>query len=307
MAASAIIGIIGAGVGIAGTITNAVQGSRANETAQQQNAIALRQLEIQTKNSYLNGMNAVRDYEKAIADLEASKIQYGIDIRDAESQVESYDKWLQNYSGQYAQEVSSKQAQTDQLQASGKEAYENFLNAIGYSDALAGATGRVGANTSQALTTGAIDRKLVEYVGEDRTLDATGGLYGSQLTAANLEMEQLKIDLEFQRYEMEQNRENTLATIFDYQRAIALTDQSIANSMAAKSDLEQFIEQNFKTGSANTGTVGVAGGLDLERLLEAIQVAPVATNIPVGVADVKSLPSGTITPYTPTGYNPYVL
>jgi hypothetical protein len=267
MAVSAIIGataaVVGVGVGIAGTVINAKQGQKANEVAQQQTNISQQQLEIQTKNSYLNGLNSVRDYEKSIADLEASKIQYGIDIRDAQSQVDSYDKWLQNYSSQYAQEVGSKQAQTDQLQASGKEAYENFLNAIGYSDALAGATGRVGANTSQALTTGALDRKLVEYVGEDRTLDATGGLYGSQLTAANLEMEQLKVDLEFQRYEMEQNRANSLSTIADYQRAISLTNQSIANSKAAKSDLEQFIEQNFNTGTpqATTGGVGMAGGI----------------------------------------------
>jgi hypothetical protein len=58
-------------------------------------------------------------------------------------------------------------------------------------------------------------------------------------------MDQLKIDLEFQRYEMEQNRANTLSTIEDYQRSISLTDQSISNSKAAKSDLERFIDQNF--------------------------------------------------------------
>ena len=44
---------------------------------------------------------------------------------------------------------------------------------------------------------------------------------------------------------MEANRANTLATIADYYRAVELTDQSIANSTAAKSDLQQFIEQNF--------------------------------------------------------------
>ncbi|MDR0586200.1 MAG: hypothetical protein LBG26_03070 [Treponema sp.] len=254
----AIAGVAGVGVGIAGLVTGTQQAKKANKTAQQQTDIAQQQtdisreqLDIQTKNSYLSGLNSIRDYEKSIADLEAANIQYGIDIRDAASQVDSYDKWLANYGGQYAQETAGKQAQTDQLMASGKESYENFLNAIGYSDALAGAAGRKGGNTSQGKSTGALDQKLVDYVGADRTLDANGGLYGSQLTAANLEMEQLKVDLDFQRQEMEANRANTLSTIADYQKAIELTDQSIANSMVAKDDLQYFIEQNFGNGTVS--------------------------------------------------------
>jgi hypothetical protein len=248
----AVAAVVGAGASIAGTVINAKQGKKANQVAQAQQDIAREQLDLQTKNSYLNGLNSIRDYDKTIADLEGSKIQYGIDIRDATSQVESYDKWLGNYGNQYAQEVQSKQAQTDSLVASGKETYENFLNAIGYSDALAGASGRVGAGTSQAQTTAMFDRKLVDYVGEDRTLDANGGLFGSQLTAANMEMDQLKVDLEFQRYEMERNRELTQSTIGDWQQAIQLTDQSIANSRAAKDDLQQFIDQNFGGASSST-------------------------------------------------------
>ncbi|MDR2942449.1 MAG: hypothetical protein LBV17_07660 [Treponema sp.] len=241
-AAAPIIGAVVSGVG-------AVQQGKA---AKEANDVAQKQLDIQTKNSYLNGLNSIRDYEKAIADLEGAKIQYGIDIRDAQSQIDSYDKWLGNYSKQYAQEVQSKQAQTDALMASGKESYENFLNAIGYADAMAGATGRVGAGTSQAMTTGMLDSKLVDYVGADRRLDANGGLFGSQLTAANLEMDQLKLDLEFQRQEMTANRQIMQSTIGDWQRAIALTDQSIVNSTKAKNDLQAFIDQNFGPDSGNT-------------------------------------------------------
>ena len=249
-----IAGVVGTVAGVAGVVTSAVQGKKQNQVAQKQQDIAQQntdisksQLTLETQNSYLNGLNTIRDYEKTIADLEGQKIQYGIDIRDATSQVDSYDKWLGNYGAQYAQEVQSKQAQTDSLMASGKESYENFLNAIGYADAMAGATGRAGAGTSQAQTTGMLDRKLVDYVGEDRRLDANGGLFGSQLAAANMEMGQLRVDLEFQRQEMAENRKLTQSTIADWQRAIQLTDQSIANSRAAKSDLQEFIEKNFKT------------------------------------------------------------
>ena len=233
--------VIGAGASVTGTIIGADQQDKQNKMAQKQHDLA-------KQNSYLSGLNTIRDYEKTITDLEGQKIQYGIDIRDATSQVESYDKWLGNYSNQYAQEVQSKQAQTDSLMASGKETYENFLNAIGYADAMAGATGRVGAGTSQAHTTGMLDRKLVDYVGADRTLDANGGLFGSQLTAANMEMDQLKVDLEFQRQEMVANRDLANASIEDWQSAIAMTDQSIGESTAAKNDLQQFVDQNFGTG-----------------------------------------------------------
>lgn len=242
--------IIGAIAAVGGLVVSGISSWQANDNAQKQQDIANDQLILQTKNSYLNGLNAVRDYEKSIADMEGAKIQYGIDIRDATSQVESYDKWLGNYRNQFAQETQSKQAQTDALMAGGKETYENFLNAIGYADALAGATGRVGAGTSQAQTTAMLDRKLVDYAGEDRTLDANGGLFGSQLTAANMEMDQLKLDLEFQRQEMEANRINIQSTIADWQKAIALTDQSINNSTKAKNDLQTFIDQNFVTGDS---------------------------------------------------------
>jgi len=231
--------IIGAAA-VAGVVVSGIQGAEANKNAQDQ-------LDLQTKNSYLNGLNTIRDYEKTIADLEGQRIQYDIDIRDATSQVDSYDKWLGNYSSQYAQEVQSKQAQTDSFMASGKDTYENFLNAIGYADAMAGKTGRVGAGTSQAQTTAMFDSKLVDYVGDDRRLDANGGLFGSQLTAANMEMDQLKLDLEFQRQEMNANRDIAKSTIADWHEAIKLTDQSIANSNAAKNDLQQFINKNFGT------------------------------------------------------------
>jgi hypothetical protein len=215
--------------------------------AQENTAISRQQVELHTKNSYLAGQDMLRGYEKDIGELEAAKIQYGLDIRDAQTQITNYDLWLDNYSSQYAQEVAAMQVQTDELKASGKEAYQNFLQAIGYSDALAGATGRVGANTSQAKITGMLDRQLTDYVGEDRTLDENGGLYASQLTAANLSMEQLKKDLEFQRTEMSLNRENLVTAIADYEEAIGLADKNIKESKEAKDELEKFVDDNFGT------------------------------------------------------------
>jgi chromosome segregation ATPase len=210
-----------------------------------QNDMARENYELQKANAKLNAESQVRDINKGIFDLESKIGEYELGIREANSRIDSYDKWLDNYGSMYAQEVASKQAQTDQLTASGKEAYDNFMNAIGYSDALAGATGRVGAGTSRAHTTGAIDRKLVDYAGEDRTLNEAGGLYGSQISAAHKEMTQLQTDLEFQRQEMWGNRDITSSTIDDYRQAIIKTKTSIEESTAERDSLQEFIAQNF--------------------------------------------------------------
>jgi len=243
---TAIIGAVAAVAGAGAAIYNTVETYKPGGTADRQDQIANENLALQKAEAELNARGQISSIDKEIAELEGNKIQYGIDIRDAQSQLDSYDKWLGNYGAQYAQEVQSKQAQTDALKASGKETYENFLNAIGYADAMAGATGRVGAGTSQAQTTSMLDRKLVDYVGADRTLDANGGLFGTQLTAANMEMDQLKTDLEFQRYEMEQNRKNTELSIGDYNEALKITDASITKSNTARNELEDFINENFK-------------------------------------------------------------
>lgn len=107
----------------------------------------------------------------------------------------------------------------------------------------------MGAGTSQAHTTGMLDQKLVDYVGADRRLDANGGLFGSQLTAANMEMGQLKADLDFQRQEMQGNRDLANASIGDWQGAIGQIDESIVKSTearnAAQTDLEDFVAKNF--------------------------------------------------------------
>jgi len=240
MAATAVIGGVGLGLSAMAMGQNS-RAQRKNQANEEQ------QLKIQTQQSYLQGLNSIRDYDKSIADMEGAKIQYGIDIRDANSRIDSYDKWLGNYGAMYQQEVQSKQAQTDSLMASGKETYENFLNAIGYADAAAGATGRVGAGTSMAHTTQMLDQKLVDYVGADRKLDAQGGLFGSQLTAANMEMGQLKVDLDFQRQEMVANRQLVSDTVQDWNKAISLTDKSIQDSTKSRNELENFINKNFNS------------------------------------------------------------
>jgi len=212
-----VAAVVGAGASIAGTAVSAKQGKKANEIAQQQQNLAQEQFNLQKETQKF--------------ELQNQLVGIDTDIRETTEQIHSYDQWLLNYSSMHTQQVQSKQTQTDSLMASGRETYENFLNAIGYADAIAGATGRVGSGTSQAHTTEMIDRKLVEYIGSDRTLDATGGLFGSQLTAANMEMQQLKVDLASQRQQVQTDRN--------------IAAESLQGYHNAKSDLQNFIDRNF--------------------------------------------------------------
>jgi hypothetical protein len=234
-----------AGVSAAALVANIIMGNQANKIANNQLTVARDQLALNEKETALNAVDSLRTYDKDIAQLRGDYAQLGIDIRDTQTQIASYDKWLSNYSAQYEQEVQSKQAQTDVLKASGLESYMGFMNAIGAQDALAGATGRKGGATSTGAVTRSIDQKMVDYVGADRTLDASGGLFGSQLAAANMEMGQLKVDLGFQQQEAIMNRENLIQSLGELQSAQSSTSTSIRNAQSSQDGLAAFIQRNF--------------------------------------------------------------
>ncbi|MDR0637377.1 MAG: hypothetical protein LBG27_00465 [Spirochaetaceae bacterium] len=175
------------------------------------------------------------DYQKQkdYTQMQGQIAEYQLGIEESRAQVDSYDKWLGNYQNMYDQQMASKNAQTEALKASGQEAYDNFMNAIGYSDALAGASGRVGGNTSAGAAAQAIDRQLVNYAGEDRSLSGYDGLFGAQLQAANLETDQIRKDLEFQLFETQQNRGVAEKSIEHYENAIERT-QSAMDSLQSE-------------------------------------------------------------------------
>jgi hypothetical protein len=297
MAAAAIIGggaaLIGTGVNIWSAVNNYNDGQKQASFNEEQLKIAQEQIniakenseisrqnfELQTKNSHLNALNQVDAYKREISDLQGKMGEYNLSIKEAENQIANYDSWLENYQGQYEQEVASKQAHIESLKASGKESYDNFMNAIGYNDAVAGATGRVGANTSQAKMAGMLDRNLVDYVGEDRRLDEAGGLYGAQMTAANMEMEQLKIDLEAQRAEVQGNRNVLWEAIGTeenpglYRQGLARTKQNIMEADAEWAKLQKFILENFPTGHSFDAAIDAQGGGPLAYTPPAVRTA----------------------------------
>jgi len=237
-----ILGLLGLGFNVAGLTMSSKQNDINNQFSKEQ-------LKLQKESMGLQIIGLRHDLNKGIQGMRNEIDQYGIEIQAANSMIDGYDKWLTNFSDMRAQQVQSKQAQTNALMASGKETYNNFLNAIGYSDALAGATGRVGAGTSAALTTQAIDQQLVDYVGQDRILDANGGLFGSQLTAANMEMDQLKMDLYWQNLEAYENRKILESSIGNWENAIARTEESIFQSEQVGRELEKYLKKIPRQGT----------------------------------------------------------
>jgi hypothetical protein len=220
-------------------------GNKNLEITEDQYQLQKSSYELDRQNTYLNTLSTVYQFDKDIEALKGDKAQAEIDIRDTKTQIDSYQKWLDNYNDMYDAETTSAQAQIKELESSGKQAYEGLMEAIGYNDALAGATGRVGTNTSTAKIGSFAKEQLTDYVGTDLTLDANGGLYGLQKSAADKNYGQLLVDLDFQKQEKEVQKTilgESLATLSASQDTIS---QSITDAETRKGELQAWVDENF--------------------------------------------------------------
>jgi hypothetical protein len=235
--------IVSLGTGIA----NFIQQQEANNIARDEYNLATDEYNLNLAKEKKSANDSLRSIDREISSMQMSILGNQIEKEAALIQVKSYDKWLENYDTMYNQQMASRQVQTDQLKASGQESYENFINAIGSQNAQAGFTGRLGGvGTSQGAVTQAIDKKLVDYVGEDRQLDANGGIYGRQLTAANMETQQLQKDLQFQKDEITGNRSISSRSADQLQESIFNTQTAIYSAEESRHELEDWIDENLE-------------------------------------------------------------
>jgi multidrug efflux pump subunit AcrA (membrane-fusion protein) len=200
------------------------------------------QLALQREQMYYDILGQTYAMDAQIVGIKNEQRQLEIDRLDYGSQISSYQGWLDNYADMYAAETTSAQAQIAELDLSGKQQYQNLLNTLGYADAVAGATGRVGAGSSMAAVGGAARRSVTDYVGADMTLDKNGGLFGLQRTAADLNYGQLQLDLENQRAE-------ALGQMDILRQSLDITDeaydaytQSIADAQSTRSEFQKFLD-----------------------------------------------------------------
>jgi multidrug efflux pump subunit AcrA (membrane-fusion protein) len=224
-----------AGVGIANLLTS-IFGGGSNAKYQKE------MLKLQRAQMYYDILGQTYAVDAQIAGVKNEQRQLEIDRLDYGSQISSYQGWLDNYAGMYAAETTSAQAQIAELDLSGKQQYQNLMNTLGYADAVAGASGRVGAGSSMAAAGGAARQSVVDYAGADMVLDKNGGLFGLQRTAAELNYGQLQIDLENQRAE-------ALGQIDILRQSLDITDeaydaytQSIAEAQSTRSEFQKFLD-----------------------------------------------------------------
>lgn len=212
-----------------------------------------KRLDIQKEQNDLTGQQAeqsARDQllsaSGEITSLETSISNIGVDIAEAESKVSGYQSFLDRYGDYYKTETTKAQAGIAELEASGKAAYENLMQTMGYADALAGATGRVAAGSSMAHVGQKTKSDVIDYVGEDMTLDETGGLYGQQRTAASLSYDQLLLDLEAERTEAEQQKKiwgMSLESLLESKKGL---EKTLGETRERHGELETWVDETFQ-------------------------------------------------------------
>jgi hypothetical protein len=200
------------------------------------------QLKLQKQQMYYDILGQSYAIDSDIADIKNQQRQLEIDKMDYGAQINSYQSWLDNYADMYAAETTSAQAQIAELDASGKQQYQNLLNTLGYADAVAGATGRVSAGSSMAAAGGAARQSVVDYAGADMRLDKNGGLFGLQRTAADLNYAQLQLDLENQRVEALGQMDILKTSLKITDEAYAGYTNSITKAREAKSKFDAFLD-----------------------------------------------------------------
>jgi predicted nucleic acid-binding Zn-ribbon protein len=210
--------------------------------AEKQADISQEQLNLQKRQQREDNKAVLREYERDLYDIDSQIAQFGIDLKELQSQQTSYSDWLAGYQDMYDLQTNAKNAEIAAFKSAGQESFENFMNAIGYADASAAARGLVGAGTSAAAVGSDLDRKLVDYVGEDRTLDGNGGLYGTQLKVQEDSLAQLQSDLASQEKEMRGNLENVASAITTTNTAITTAKTQKTDISKDISDLQSFID-----------------------------------------------------------------
>ena len=138
MAIAAVLGIIGAAVGIGSAISGGISKSKSLDLQEQQLELQRQQLELQRESYYDNLTSSYYDYMSLLTDAETSYQSAETSINQGLEDIASNQYYLQRWGDEYDSQMSSALTTTEQ-------AWREAASALGNTETVAGATGRAGS------------------------------------------------------------------------------------------------------------------------------------------------------------------
>lgn len=235
----------------AGQMASSFLSGQASASAQK------KMLALQKKQWELDVSKAYQDSLSALGQLKTTYRQSGYDIAQTQANIEGLDYWLQNYQDYYGFEMGQQQLAVDQQRNNVAGMFTSNIGnlrqmqeGLAQQQVLSAARGQTGS-TARLLSAMA-RQDIVNFAGEDMTLDAEGGEYGRQYTAqqgaldlAIMAMGQRQKDLEVENMNKERDLEMQQLALQDYQVAQQEYLTSIGETLGSAIELGYLSGQSY--------------------------------------------------------------
>lgn len=235
----------------AGQMVSSFMSGQASASAQK------KMLALQKKQWELDVSKAYQDSLATLGQLKTTYRQSGYEIAQTQANIESLDYWLQNYQGYYDLEMGQQQLAVDQQRNNVAGMFTSNIGnlrqmqeGLAQQQVLSAARGQTGS-TARLLSAMA-RQDIVNFAGEDMTLDAEGGEYGRQYTAqqgaldlAIMAMGQRQKDLEVENMNRERDLEMQQLALQDYQVAQQEYLTSIGETLGSAIELGYLSGQSY--------------------------------------------------------------
>jgi hypothetical protein len=242
---------------VAGIAMSAAQMANSFMSGQASAASQKKMLKLQKKQWELDVSKAYQDSLSTLNQLKTTYRQSGYEVAQTQANIESLDYWLQNYQGYYDFEMAQQQLAVDQQRNNvAGMFYSNIGNlrqmqeGLAQQQVLSAARGQTGS-TARLLSAMA-RQEIINFAGEDMTLDAEGGEYGRQYTAqqgaldlAIMAMGQRQKDLEVEKMNKESDLEMQQLALQDYQAAQMDYLTSIGETLGSAIELGHLSGQSY--------------------------------------------------------------
>ncbi len=169
---TAVISLIGAGVGLFSSASNASYNAQLQQlNAQEAEMNAVEKLQLNFINNFSTYSDAT--YQKNTLGLQVKNNR--LQLKQTNSNISAYDQALSRYDTQYAAGLKN-------LQSQGRSQYYTLMEQFGGINVSNAARGQNGGSGSASLIAQMAKNQVIDYAGEDMKLDANGGTYGYSLT-----------------------------------------------------------------------------------------------------------------------------